>query len=596
MCPYLPRNTMDPNLINTTAPETQRGQMVSSATMLPGVSLQLPLSDKVFPRVAQQLSMSLLSPHSPSHAVDNNHIISNNNMHLRASSSSSPTFSSNSLLRPHSRSTFPPISELLRPNNDVDQYKEVIVQQHLQLQQMQAQISEMGRQLQRGSPPQRPTPNIEAAWRPSLPPNLGCFNQQAAWQQTTSNNNNNNNNNNNDHNRMISNDILSTTRHLNLDTMTSTYQACNDMQTSRNLAATSVHPGMATTSSATASAASVAWLQRAVGNENERLRINDWNTREAAAAAVIAATRRNSGSGPTPINPYQSTSTSSSSLRASLLNASTDPNVVGPSLEETRALAQSLQAAVENDRKRSTDSIRAHVASQLSPTSIDHDHEPKKARIALTASSPAGSAGSAAGASSVPKSAIRSELPSKGKSKPTRKSKRVPPICTFPGNCKNRVQSRGLCKGHGGGKRCKFSQGCDKTAQGATDFCKAHGGGKRCAHAHGCTKSAEGTTRFCVAHGGGRRCQHMGCDKSAQGRTERCISHGGGNKCMLAGCSRTAVGATNTCVVHGGDRKCQHGQCRKAQIGKTGFCRAHCVLKEEKVEEDGGSRHATTAA
>ena len=42
----------------------------------------------------------------------------------------------------------------------------------------------------------------------------------------------------------------------------------------------------------------------------------------------------------------------------------------------------------------------------------------------------------------------------------------------------------GLCKGHGGGKRCsgklENGQPCPNGAKGKTDFCKGHGGGNRC--------------------------------------------------------------------------------------------------------------------
>ncbi|RHY28406.1 hypothetical protein DYB32_008067 [Aphanomyces invadans] len=50
--------------------------------------------------------------------------------------------------------------------------------------------------------------------------------------------------------------------------------------------------------------------------------------------------------------------------------------------------------------------------------------------------------------------------------------------CTVPA-CPKGVRSRGLCKGHGGGKRCEVA-GCVKSNQGGGGGCIAHGGGKRC--------------------------------------------------------------------------------------------------------------------
>jgi hypothetical protein len=79
-------------------------------------------------------------------------------------------------------------------------------------------------------------------------------------------------------------------------------------------------------------------------------------------------------------------------------------------------------------------------------------------------------------------------------------------------------------------KRCRYPEGCDKSAQRSTKFCVAHGGGKRCQYPEGCGKGAQGSTMFCAEHGGGKRCQYPeGCDKSAIGRTLFCLAHGGGN-------------------------------------------------------------------
>lgn len=63
--------------------------------------------------------------------------------------------------------------------------------------------------------------------------------------------------------------------------------------------------------------------------------------------------------------------------------------------------------------------------------------------------------------------------------------------------CGKIAVSKGLCRGHGGGRRCQ-SAGCNKCAQSRSPFCWAHGGGKRC-EAPGCRRSRK-TKRFCVDH------------------------------------------------------------------------------------------------
>lgn len=68
--------------------------------------------------------------------------------------------------------------------------------------------------------------------------------------------------------------------------------------------------------------------------------------------------------------------------------------------------------------------------------------------------------------------------------------------CMYPACTKISV-SRGLCRGHGGGRRC-HSLGCSKSAQSRSNFCWAHGGGQRCEVAN-CMRSRK-SKRFCVAH------------------------------------------------------------------------------------------------
>ena len=131
------------------------------------------------------------------------------------------------------------------------------------------------------------------------------------------------------------------------------------------------------------------------------------------------------------------------------------------------------------------------------------------------------------------------------------------------------------------GKRCTHS-GCNKLAQGATEYCAGHGGGKRCTHS-GCNKLARGATECCIEHGGGKRCTHSGCNKSAQGATEYCAGHGGGKRCTHSGCNKLACGATEYCAGHGGGVRCPH--CKDwsdSQLGckkYDGYC-ARCFKRE----------------
>ncbi|TDH71620.1 hypothetical protein CCR75_001749 [Bremia lactucae] len=64
-------------------------------------------------------------------------------------------------------------------------------------------------------------------------------------------------------------------------------------------------------------------------------------------------------------------------------------------------------------------------------------------------------------------------------------------------HCEKISVSRGLCRGHGGGRRCQHFD-CTKGAQSRSDFCWAHGGGQRC-EVKGCTRSRKSKS-LCVAH------------------------------------------------------------------------------------------------
>ncbi|OWZ24346.1 hypothetical protein PHMEG_000628 [Phytophthora megakarya] len=88
-------------------------------------------------------------------------------------------------------------------------------------------------------------------------------------------------------------------------------------------------------------------------------------------------------------------------------------------------------------------------------------------------------------------------------------------------------------------------QGCDKSSQGG-GLCRAHGGGKKC-RIPGCSK---GTQRLglCYLHGGIRRCIMEGCKKKDRGNGY-CISHGGGRRCEAENCNRS-VRKGNHCQMH----------------------------------------------
>ncbi|ETP27407.1 hypothetical protein F441_00081 [Phytophthora nicotianae CJ01A1] len=69
--------------------------------------------------------------------------------------------------------------------------------------------------------------------------------------------------------------------------------------------------------------------------------------------------------------------------------------------------------------------------------------------------------------------------------------------CLFP-DCTKMSVSKGLCRGHGGGRRCHFTGGCTKSAQSRSMFCWAHGGGQRC-DVDACMRSRK-SKHYCVAH------------------------------------------------------------------------------------------------
>ncbi|RHY30651.1 hypothetical protein DYB32_004157 [Aphanomyces invadans] len=159
-------------------------------------------------------------------------------------------------------------------------------------------------------------------------------------------------------------------------------------------------------------------------------------------------------------------------------------------------------------------------------------------------------------------------------------------ICRIP-NCTKRIRSKGLCKAHGGGRKCSV-EGCGKGAQNG-EFCIGHGGGKRCSFEN-CTNAAQ-SQGLCKAHGGGSRCKAEGCIKSSQGRGY-CRSHGGGRRCEAAGCMKGAQRGS-FCATHGGFRSCHEENCTRTDRG-GGYCEVHrrgklCTVADcKKLQKSNG--------
>lgn len=140
-------------------------------------------------------------------------------------------------------------------------------------------------------------------------------------------------------------------------------------------------------------------------------------------------------------------------------------------------------------------------------------------------------------------------------------------ICVIQ-DCEKRVRTKGLCKLHGGGKRCTFET-CTRASQ-KGGLCISHGGGARCSEPE-CVKAAQSNGR-CKAHGGGLRCQAEGCDKSSQG-SKFCRQHGGGQRCSHEGCEK-GTQRDGFCATHGGIRSCRVEHCPKKDRG-GGYCAKH---------------------
>ncbi|TYZ64302.1 hypothetical protein PybrP1_013135 [[Pythium] brassicae (nom. inval.)] len=118
-------------------------------------------------------------------------------------------------------------------------------------------------------------------------------------------------------------------------------------------------------------------------------------------------------------------------------------------------------------------------------------------------------------------------------------------ICKFDG-CTRYVVNRGLCIGHGGGKRCAIA-GCTSSAKNL-GVCWKHGGSTKCT-VPGCDNRAK-SRGVCWTHGGGKNCSGEGCTKTAVSHG-LCWAHGGGKRCVVDGCKKPAYERNgNLCSVH----------------------------------------------
>ncbi|KAH9100890.1 hypothetical protein Ae201684P_007081 [Aphanomyces euteiches] len=117
-------------------------------------------------------------------------------------------------------------------------------------------------------------------------------------------------------------------------------------------------------------------------------------------------------------------------------------------------------------------------------------------------------------------------------------------VCIVP-HCSNAAQTRGVCKGHGGGSRCKI-ENCGKSSQ---------------------------SRGLCRRHGGGKRCSEEGCVKGVQ-RGRKCAAHGGVQPCSVEGCQRPLRGA-GFCEIHRKDLVCKIDGCKRLGTGQDRICKAH---------------------
>ncbi|CAI5741546.1 unnamed protein product [Hyaloperonospora brassicae] len=134
------------------------------------------------------------------------------------------------------------------------------------------------------------------------------------------------------------------------------------------------------------------------------------------------------------------------------------------------------------------------------------------------------------------------------------------PLCAALG-CNHAARIKGMCKLHGGGRRCKV-EGCMKSAQ-TGHLCIAHGGGKPCS-VDGCPKTAQ-SRGLCKQHGGGVRCKFEGCTKSCQSGGF-CRGHGGGKRCEYPGCTKWAQ-KNGHCAKHAQEIAAQ--QLQQQQVMQT---------------------------
>jgi hypothetical protein len=89
--------------------------------------------------------------------------------------------------------------------------------------------------------------------------------------------------------------------------------------------------------------------------------------------------------------------------------------------------------------------------------------------------------------------------------------------CKYPSGCNNSAEftTKGMCKTHGGQRRCKHESNCEKRVV-SNGLCVEHGGiklRKKCTHDSICVKLVV-SKGLCSAHGGWRKCKHeSNCEK-----------------------------------------------------------------------------------
>jgi len=159
--------------------------------------------------------------------------------------------------------------------------------------------------------------------------------------------------------------------------------------------------------------------------------------------------------------------------------------------------------------------------------------------------------------------------------------------CSHEG-CSKGIESRKLCKAHGGGKRCQY-QGCDRPAQGGFNFCSNHGGKLKCSE-DDCFQGRRDGTLYCIRHGGGTRCSIPKCLNGQADGSGLCRKHGGGQRCEFEGCKNGACTSKGErlCVSHGGGPRCEIYGCNSVAYMRSRKCRVHNINSTIKLCETVG--------